>query len=87
MFRGSVSNKEILASNDIPKPDFNSEPIDPDEPTYCLCDQVSFGEMIGCDNEDVSHSPKQTPPITRPFSFIISVSDRVVPFCVRWFNK
>lgn len=26
-------------------------PIDPDEPTYCLCDQVSYGEMIGCDNE------------------------------------
>ncbi|XP_064608857.1 inhibitor of growth protein 1-like isoform X2 [Liolophura sinensis] len=28
------------------------EPIDPDEPTYCLCDQVSYGEMIGCDNDD-----------------------------------
>lgn len=27
-------------------------PIDPDEPTYCLCDQVSFGEMIGCDNDE-----------------------------------
>ncbi|KFM81442.1 Inhibitor of growth protein 1, partial [Stegodyphus mimosarum] len=27
-------------------------PIDPDEPTYCLCDQVSYGEMIGCDNDD-----------------------------------
>ncbi|EDV26333.1 uncharacterized protein TRIADDRAFT_37327 [Trichoplax adhaerens] len=27
-------------------------PIDPDEPTYCLCGQVSFGEMIGCDNDD-----------------------------------
>ncbi|GBM00131.1 Inhibitor of growth protein 2 [Araneus ventricosus] len=26
-------------------------PIDPNEPTYCLCDQVSFGEMIGCDND------------------------------------
>ncbi|OQR72716.1 inhibitor of growth protein 3-like, partial [Tropilaelaps mercedesae] len=26
--------------------------IDPDEPTYCLCEQVSFGEMIGCDNEE-----------------------------------
>merc|ERR1712168_1343067 len=26
--------------------------IDPNEPTYCLCDQVSFGEMIGCDNDD-----------------------------------
>ncbi|KAA0199005.1 hypothetical protein HAZT_HAZT002227 [Hyalella azteca] len=26
-------------------------PIDPDEPTYCLCEQVSYGEMIGCDND------------------------------------
>lgn len=40
----------------VPQPDFSSEPIDPDEPTYCLCQQVSFGEMIGCDNEDVSQS-------------------------------
>ena len=34
-------------------PDLNSQPLDPDEPTYCLCNQVSFGEMIGCDNEEV----------------------------------
>uniref|UniRef100_A0A336MZ97 Inhibitor of growth protein n=1 Tax=Culicoides sonorensis TaxID=179676 RepID=A0A336MZ97_CULSO len=27
------------------------EAIDPDEPTYCLCDQISFGEMILCDND------------------------------------
>ncbi|XP_078253210.1 inhibitor of growth protein 2 [Rhinoraja longicauda] len=27
-------------------------PIDPNEPTYCLCNQVSYGEMIGCDNEE-----------------------------------
>ena len=27
-------------------------PVDPNEPTYCLCDQVSYGEMIGCDNQD-----------------------------------
>ena len=27
-------------------------PVDPNEPTYCLCHQVSFGEMIGCDNID-----------------------------------
>lgn len=25
-----------------------------DEPTYCLCRQVSFGEMIGCDNDKCS---------------------------------
>lgn len=45
-------------------------PIDPNEPTYCLCDQVSYGEMIGCDNAEcpiewfhfscvgLSHKPK-----------------------------
>ncbi|KAF0691028.1 inhibitor of growth protein 5-like isoform X2, partial [Aphis craccivora] len=27
-------------------------PVDPNEPTYCLCNQVSYGEMIGCDNPD-----------------------------------
>ncbi|KAJ7418642.1 hypothetical protein BTVI_28450 [Pitangus sulphuratus] len=29
-------------------------PVDPNEPTYCLCHQVSYGEMIGCDNPDRS---------------------------------
>ncbi|KAI8061042.1 hypothetical protein BC940DRAFT_310675 [Gongronella butleri] len=27
-------------------------PIDPSEPLYCYCQQVSFGEMVGCDNAD-----------------------------------
>ncbi|EDV23924.1 uncharacterized protein TRIADDRAFT_50425 [Trichoplax adhaerens] len=27
-------------------------PVDPNEPTYCLCHQVSYGEMIGCDNTE-----------------------------------
>jgi len=27
-------------------------PIDPNEPTYCVCKRVSFGEMVGCDNAD-----------------------------------
>jgi len=31
-------------------------PVDPNEPTYCLCHQVSYGEMIGCDNPDVRDS-------------------------------
>ncbi|MDI1486902.1 MAG: hypothetical protein OHK93_006164 [Ramalina farinacea] len=30
------------------------EIIDPNEPTFCLCGDVSWGEMIGCDDEDVS---------------------------------
>lgn len=29
-------------------------PVDPNEPTYCLCHQVSYGEMIACDRTDVS---------------------------------
>lgn len=28
------------------------EPVDPDEKTYCYCDTVSYGEMIGCDDEN-----------------------------------
>ncbi|GMR32162.1 hypothetical protein PMAYCL1PPCAC_02357, partial [Pristionchus mayeri] len=27
-------------------------PVDPNEPVYCTCHQVSFGEMICCDNPD-----------------------------------
>jgi inhibitor of growth protein 4 len=28
-------------------------PVDPNEPTYCLCNQVSYGEMVACDNANV----------------------------------
>jgi hypothetical protein len=28
--------------------------IDPNEPRYCICNRVSFGTMIQCDNIDVS---------------------------------
>jgi len=28
--------------------------VDPDEPTYCLCNRVSFGTMIACENDEVS---------------------------------
>ncbi|KAI8995026.1 hypothetical protein BDB01DRAFT_737015 [Pilobolus umbonatus] len=27
-------------------------PIDPNEPVYCYCEQVSFGKMVACDNEE-----------------------------------
>jgi len=46
----SVANVNgISATGDIPIVDM---PVDPNEPTYCLCQQVSYGEMIGCDNQD-----------------------------------
>lgn len=26
---------------------------DPNEPRYCICNQVSYGDMVACDNEAV----------------------------------
>uniref|UniRef100_A0A6B2E5X5 Inhibitor of growth protein n=1 Tax=Phlebotomus kandelakii TaxID=1109342 RepID=A0A6B2E5X5_9DIPT len=43
-----AGNNQTRDRDDTPPPE---EPIDPDEPTYCLCDQISFGEMILCDND------------------------------------
>ena len=42
-----------LAATLIPVPnEVLDMPVDPNEPTYCLCQQVSYGEMIVCDNPD-----------------------------------
>lgn len=46
--RSSQANSSRDARDDTPPLE---EAIDPDEPTYCLCDQISFGEMILCDND------------------------------------
>ncbi|KAK3546725.1 hypothetical protein QTP70_033426 [Hemibagrus guttatus] len=43
-------NSDVLL--DVHSPDVLDMPVDPNEPTYCLCTQVSYGEMIGCDNAD-----------------------------------
>lgn len=42
---GSQKKKSLPAPTDV------DQPIDPNEPTYCTCGQVSFGDMIACDNE------------------------------------
>lgn len=48
------------ASSDLQIVDENGQPVDwqndPNEPRYCLCNQVSYGDMVGCDNDDVSAS-------------------------------
>ena len=28
---------------------------DPNEPVYCFCQRHSFGEMVGCDNDDCQY--------------------------------
>ncbi|CAN8275534.1 unnamed protein product [Cochlearia groenlandica] len=42
---GGTHQKAAFASS------IDDQPIDPNEPTYCVCHQVSFGDMIACDNE------------------------------------
>lgn len=40
------------SSSCTPKPFTVDMPPDPNEPKYCTCQQVSFGEMIACDNKE-----------------------------------
>ncbi|CAH0475634.1 unnamed protein product [Peronospora belbahrii] len=42
-----ATDQVLLASEDLP--------IDPNEPIYCSCRRVSFGQMVGCDNDDCKY--------------------------------
>lgn len=44
------------AETEMEDVDDEGNPIDPNEARYCLCNRVSFGTMIQCDNVDVSGS-------------------------------
>lgn len=48
--RKSRGTAQVTPREESP-PREEETPIDPDEPTYCLCDQISYGEMIMCDND------------------------------------
>lgn len=45
-----LRTNQLQSSSSIPA----ELPIDPNEPLYCYCQQVSYGEMVACDNTDVS---------------------------------
>ena len=65
-------------------------PVDPNEPTYCVCQQVSYGEMIGCDNTEVCNVFRiitEEKNVSYRLSFPFSVPDRMVPLCVCWPNN
>lgn len=50
---GSPSADELLSTgkNEGSEQEW---PYDPSEPRYCVCNQVSYGDMVACDNDDVS---------------------------------
>lgn len=56
-------------------------PVDPNEPTYCLCHQVSYGEMIGCDNLDVSFEI-----LTKKNYFSININIAFSQCPIEWFH-
>ena len=41
--------EETVVESTVEAPDWT---FDPSEPRYCLCNQVSYGDMVACDNED-----------------------------------
>jgi inhibitor of growth protein 4 len=54
---GTQKGAAIVASHDRAQQlsESSDMQIDPNEPTYCFCQQVSYGEMVACDNSDVSN--------------------------------
>ena len=48
---------------------------DPDEPRYCLCNQVSYGDMVACDNPDVSCP---TSPLSLPAHYSFNISNCLI---------
>lgn len=56
LLNGSASSVSSLST--IPKISprkraslLDEPPTDPNEPTFCICEQVSWGEMIACDSD------------------------------------
>ncbi|KAJ3682418.1 hypothetical protein LUZ60_014991 [Juncus effusus] len=47
--RGGRKKSKLAAEPAVPPIDLEL-PVDPNEPTYCICEQVSYGEMVACDN-------------------------------------
>ncbi|AFR96550.2 PHD-finger protein [Cryptococcus neoformans C23] len=51
--KGKPKQRESQGGNEEGKAEENwNIPPDPNEPRYCYCNRVSFGEMIGCDNDE-----------------------------------
>ncbi|KAI3511511.1 hypothetical protein L2E82_29112 [Cichorium intybus] len=48
---GGAAGTGGTAASNAPSMDLDL-PVDPNEPTYCFCNQVSYGEMVACDNPD-----------------------------------
>jgi len=74
---GRSEQKVVRKENAQPKKEAKVQyamPVAADEPTYCYCGDVSYGEMIACENEVYAS-------IT---NLIVVLSEGVVSFGLRW---
>ena len=53
VFSVGSADEVLLAGRNSAEQSWN---YDPSEPRYCVCDQVSYGDMVACDNVEVSFS-------------------------------
>ncbi|KAK8088022.1 PHD finger protein ING2 [Apiospora hydei] len=82
----STSSKQVEPEAEV-ELDEDGNVIDPDEPRYCMCNRVSFGTMIQCDNVDVSRTdstsiePSTPSPTATPASHSTRSNERrkVIP--------
>jgi hypothetical protein len=56
--------------------------IDPNEPLYCTCRQVSFGHMVACDDPDVSAGVSVSSPFRISAVFFCAAGSHVCPSTV-----
>ena len=42
---------DTIIDTNLDNPDWA---FDPNEPRYCICNQVSYGDMVACDNAEVN---------------------------------
>lgn len=64
--KGATQHPEHEADVEV---DDDGNVIDPNEPRYCLCNRVSFGTMIQCDNIDVRPEVPQSFPRQRLLAY------------------
>lgn len=49
---GRASSTKAQKTEDKPVPMSDKPVVDPNEPKYCYCEEISYGEMVACDNDD-----------------------------------
>lgn len=75
----SYINKDGMVVEQTPDGEWT---YDPNEPRYCICNQVSYGEMVACDNAEVRLDGDGESGGTDGDFFLLLVSARVVSLSV-----